>query len=197
MTNPVIATWTNDDGSFAEVALPDLVADWHGDKTKWEVPLYHPIVDKILDGNRAGEVTIRQSDGRIGVTSVPNILETADDARRLAAALLAAAEAHDAGVRPRSLREIAEESTSSAPQGDTRVCQEAQPMTTLLAHERVSCPKCGMPVGRRCRTLSSGRGTSTHAQRMRKAYPDQTYHCVILNAAGDTRAALLAKGLTS
>lgn len=97
MTNPVIATWTNDDGAFAEVALPEAKPNWDGTLTTWEVPLW----DDLAKGMRSypGSVSIRSSDSRISV-ECPSQLDTPDDARRLAAALLACAEAMDNGVRP-------------------------------------------------------------------------------------------------
>jgi hypothetical protein len=62
-------------------------ADWHGGKTLWPVP---------LSNQEPGEVTIRKSDGRIGITGVPMPFDNTDDVRAFAAALLSAAEAWDA-----------------------------------------------------------------------------------------------------
>lgn len=78
------------------VELPAPVKDiWHNE-TLWRVPLHDSFTGRILDGHRAGEIMIRRSDGHIGMTSVPSIITHAEDARALAAALLAAADAHDA-----------------------------------------------------------------------------------------------------
>lgn len=77
------------------VQLPEPTPDDYFDY-KWEVPLTDSLTGQLLTGWRAGEVCIRRSDGRISVTSVPSVLTTGGDAHRLAAALLAAADAYEA-----------------------------------------------------------------------------------------------------
>jgi hypothetical protein len=81
------------------VVLPEPVEDWHGGLTMWRVPLHDSFTGRLLDGPRAGEVCIRKSDGNVSVTSVPSLFTHTEDLRVLAAALLAAADARDAGVR--------------------------------------------------------------------------------------------------
>lgn len=73
----------------ASVVLPvNTPDDWN--EYCWPVPL--------SDGSRPGEVVIRRSDDRIQLVGVGFPLDNAQDARSLAAALLAAAEQLDAGV---------------------------------------------------------------------------------------------------
>jgi len=81
------------------VELPERAPDdLH--EARWEVPLYNPYNDVVGEPKSmyTGEVWIgvgQNRSGKIAVTSTPSILETAEDARRLAAALLAAADWKD------------------------------------------------------------------------------------------------------
>lgn len=81
-----------------EVELPKPTPDdWN--TNVWIVPLHNPYTGEVeKPGGHAGflgQVDIRKSDGKISVTSTPSKLETSGDARRLAAALLAAADRKD------------------------------------------------------------------------------------------------------
>lgn len=76
---------------YAVVELPKPHENWDGSLTAW------PVIQHWLGRpDRNGEVSIRPSDGRISATSVSNPCSCAEDARSLAAALLAAADAAEA-----------------------------------------------------------------------------------------------------
>lgn len=76
---------------YEVVELPKPHENWDGSLTAWPVTQHwsgRP--------DRDGEVSIRPSDGRISATSVSNPCSCAEDARSLAAALLAAANSAEA-----------------------------------------------------------------------------------------------------
>jgi len=82
------------------VELPERVEDPFHDAL-WHVPLTNPYNGVVGEPFNmfTGEIWIGSAGSKMGkivVTSVPSILDTADDARRFAAALLAAAEWKDA-----------------------------------------------------------------------------------------------------
>lgn len=68
---------------IALVELPEPTARWDGEPMAWTV-----------DGD--GYVEVRKTDGHIGQVMVSNPISGPDEARRLAAALLAAADAAEA-----------------------------------------------------------------------------------------------------
>lgn len=57
----------------------------------WKVPLTCSMTGQKLTDFRAGEVNIRNTDGRISFSGIPSVIDNADDAEAIAAALLAAA----------------------------------------------------------------------------------------------------------
>lgn len=57
----------------------------------WQVPLTCSMTGQKLTDFRAGEVNIRNTDGRISFSGIPSVIDNADDAEAIAAALLAAA----------------------------------------------------------------------------------------------------------
>lgn len=71
-----------------DIELPENAPNDYDDY-RWLVP---------LTDNRPGQVTIRRSDQRISVSNMGFVFESSNDARTLAAALLAAADQLDAGV---------------------------------------------------------------------------------------------------
>lgn len=81
----------------ATVQLPDNTPD--------DLHDYRWVVPSLRDPRWPGEVYLRETDGAISVVNMGFILHTPEDARNLAAALLAAAERVDAGVTFRSPRE--------------------------------------------------------------------------------------------
>ncbi|QRZ05926.1 hypothetical protein [Mycolicibacterium austroafricanum] len=76
---------------YAVVELPEAQPRWDGALAAWKV-------EQTWHGQpeEPGEVSIRRTDGRIGVNSVSMPVETPQNARNLAAALLAAADAAEA-----------------------------------------------------------------------------------------------------
>lgn len=58
----------------------------------WKVPLTCSLTGQKLTDFRAGEVNIRNTDGRISFSGIPSVIDNADDAEAIAAALLAAAD---------------------------------------------------------------------------------------------------------
>ncbi|QWT30340.1 hypothetical protein OLP41_gp057 [Mycobacterium phage I3] len=80
------------DVEFHEIpnAQPDLYNLY-----RWPVDVYSSQFNVMLDGNRAGEVLIRITDGRISSIGVPNLIDDSGTARRYALALLAAADLWD------------------------------------------------------------------------------------------------------
>lgn len=58
----------------------------------WKVPLTCSLTGQKLTDFRAGEVNIRNTDGRISFSGIPSVIDNADDAKAIAAALLAAAD---------------------------------------------------------------------------------------------------------
>lgn len=58
----------------------------------WQVPLTCSLTGQKLTGFRAGEVNIRNTDGRISFSGIPSVIDNANDAEAIAAALLAAAD---------------------------------------------------------------------------------------------------------
>ncbi|SKZ83397.1 hypothetical protein [Mycobacteroides abscessus] len=57
----------------------------------WKVPLTCSMTGQKLTDFRAGEVNIRNTDGRISFSGIPSVIDNAEDAEAIAAALLAAA----------------------------------------------------------------------------------------------------------
>ncbi|SHZ98694.1 hypothetical protein [Mycobacteroides abscessus] len=57
----------------------------------WKVPLTCSMTGQKLTDFRASEVNIRNTDGRISFSGIPSVIDNADDAEAIAAALLAAA----------------------------------------------------------------------------------------------------------
>lgn len=84
-----------DEKPTATVELPDQQSDDYRDLF-WPVPLYNPYNDVVGEPKTmyVGNVWFDRS-GKIVTTSVPDSLLTGDDARRYAAALLAAADEWD------------------------------------------------------------------------------------------------------
>lgn len=73
------------------VELPEKVpSDFF--EASWEVPVTCSMTGKKRTGIHAGEIFIRRSDGRIGMSGVSSVIENAEDAETLARALLAASE---------------------------------------------------------------------------------------------------------
>ncbi|AEJ94311.1 hypothetical protein ALICE_49 [Mycobacterium phage Alice] len=74
--------------------VPDAQPDLYNDN-RWPVDVYSSQFDVLFDGDRAGEVFIRVTDGRISSSSIPNPLDDSGTVRRYALALLAAADRWD------------------------------------------------------------------------------------------------------
>ena len=76
---------------IATVSLPEPTpSDFY--EASWEVPVTCSMTGRKRTGIHAAEVFIRRTDGRIGLSGVSSVTENSEDARALAAALLAAAD---------------------------------------------------------------------------------------------------------
>ncbi|WP_131727331.1 MULTISPECIES: hypothetical protein [Mycobacteroides] len=84
---------------YALVELPAPEARGVTGQSEWPVPITCTLTGGLRTGSRGGAVFIRRSDGRIALDGIPTPLPTADDARRTAAALLAAAAERDSEER--------------------------------------------------------------------------------------------------
>ncbi|SIL61327.1 hypothetical protein [Mycobacteroides abscessus] len=76
---------------YAVVELPKPEPSGVTGQREWPVPITCTLTGQLRTGSRGGAVFIRHSDGRIALDGIPTPLPSADDARRTAAALLAAA----------------------------------------------------------------------------------------------------------
>ncbi|OHU64048.1 hypothetical protein [Mycobacteroides chelonae] len=79
------------DQGYAVVELPKPEPSGVTGQREWPVPIICTLTGQLRTGSRGGAVFIRHSDGRIALDGIPTPLPSADDARRTAAALLAAA----------------------------------------------------------------------------------------------------------
>lgn len=61
-------------------------------EASWEVPVTCSLTGRKRTGIHAAEVFIRRTDRRIGLSGVSSVTENSEDARALAAALVAAAD---------------------------------------------------------------------------------------------------------
>lgn len=84
---------------YAVVELPAPEARGVTEQSEWPVPITCTLTGGLRTGSRGGAVFIRRSDGRIALDGIPTPLPTVDDARRTAAALLAAAAERDSEER--------------------------------------------------------------------------------------------------
>ena len=92
--------------------LPDATPDDYNTE-RWEVDQYDDHFGVWYRGSRGGEVNIRRTDGRISITSFNIPTSNSGNARRLALALLAAADRWDElfpnGVTDEALKKINDE----------------------------------------------------------------------------------------
>lgn len=80
----------NNDNRVVTVTLPEQTPSNYY-PAAWKVPLTCSMTGQKLTDFRAGEVNIRNTDGRISFSGIPSVIDNADDAEAIAAALLAAA----------------------------------------------------------------------------------------------------------